>query len=57
MSVAEVSEQKNIPGRTIRHAIVTGSLKAQKMPGRTGAWLIQPRDLDKWLDKRPQAAS
>lgn len=55
MSVAEVSKQEKIPGRTVRHAILTGSLKANKLPGRTGAWLIYQRDLDKWLSKKASA--
>ena len=56
-SVAEVSAKERIPGRTVRYAIDTGALKAQKMPGKTGAWLIQPRDLDRWLATRRGAKS
>jgi excisionase family DNA binding protein len=56
LSVAEASDQKNVPGRTIRYAILNGELKAHKMPGETGAYLIRQRDLDKWAAKRAERA-
>lgn len=57
MSVAEAAEQKGIPKRTLQAAIARGALKAHKMPGLTGAYLIYQRDLDKWTGKRPVKAS
>ncbi|NLA37077.1 MAG: helix-turn-helix domain-containing protein [Actinobacteria bacterium] len=57
LSVAEASQQWNVPKRTIQHAIATGGLKAHKMPGRTGAYLIAERDLNKWIAKRVTKAS
>jgi len=56
MSVAQASDEKQIPKRTIQAAIVRGELKAHKMPGTTGAYLIQPRDLDRWIAKRDAKA-
>ena len=57
LSVAEASEQSGEPRRTVRYAITAGQLKAQKMPGATGAWLIQSSDLDRWIAKRQAKAS
>jgi excisionase family DNA binding protein len=54
LSVTEAAEQAGEPRRTIQWAIQQGHLKAHKMPGRTGAYLIQQRDLDRWLTKREQ---
>lgn len=49
LSVAEASEQSGEPRRTIRYAITAGHLKAEKLPGLTGAWLIKPNDLQRWI--------
>ena len=57
MSVAQAAEQKDIPKRTLQAAIARGDLKAHKMPGLTGAYLIYPRDLDRWIDKRDKATA
>jgi excisionase family DNA binding protein len=56
MSVAQASDEKRIPKRTIQAAIVRGELKAHKMPGATGAYLINPRELDRWVSKREAKA-
>lgn len=55
MSVAQAAEQHDIPKRTVQAAIARGDLKAHKMPGVTGAYLIYPRDLDRWIEKRGAA--
>lgn len=52
LSVTEAADHIGEPKRTIQWAIKEGHLKAHKMPGRTGAYLIQQRDLDKWAAKR-----
>jgi len=57
LSLAEVSARENIPGRTVRYAVEKGHLKAHKLPGRTGAWLIYERDLNRWLAGRTDTAT
>ena len=57
LSVTEAAEQTGEPKRTIQWAIKEGHLKAHKMPGRTGAYLIQRRDFDRWLAKREKASA
>lgn len=57
LSVAEAAEKTGRAGRTIRYAIKAGHLKAEKLPGSTGAWLIQERDLDKWAEVTTPTAS
>jgi len=47
-----------IPKRTIIAAINRGDLKADKLPGLTGSFLINPDELDRWFNSRTaQAAS
>lgn len=55
-TVAEVVTEQGIPKRTIIAAIARGELKAQKLPGRTGAYLIKNSDLGRWLAKRAERA-
>ena len=57
LSVGAVADQTGIPRRTIRYAINNGDLKAHKLPGLTGSYLIEQRDLDRWLAKREAKAS
>jgi excisionase family DNA binding protein len=57
LSVAEASAQTRIPKRTIQAAITRGDLKADKLGGLTGAFLIDPDDLDRYAAKREQKAS
>ena len=45
-----------MPKRTLQYAITKGYLKAHKLPGLTGAYLIDPADLDAWLAGRGRAA-
>lgn len=54
ISVAEASAQKDIPKRTIQAAITRGELRAHKLGGLTGAYVIDQRDLDRWADRREQ---
>ena len=57
LSVAEASQQVNVPKRTIQYAISRGDLKAYKMPGRTGAYLITSQDLADWQAGRTAKAA
>jgi excisionase family DNA binding protein len=57
LSVAEASEQTGIPKRTIQHAITQGELKAHKLSGATGSYLIQRVDLDRWATRREAATA
>jgi excisionase family DNA binding protein len=52
LGVAQAANQVGIPTRTLRYAILHGDLPAHKLPGRTGAYLIDQRDLDEWFAKR-----
>ncbi|MBU8832458.1 helix-turn-helix domain-containing protein [Mycolicibacterium goodii] len=52
MSVTQAAAKSGEPARTIRYAIKTGALKADKLPGATGAYLIRPRELDRWIAKK-----
>lgn len=56
LSVSQAAEQGNIPKRTLQYAISRGNLKAHKLPGLTGAYLIDPADLQTWLTGRRRAA-
>jgi excisionase family DNA binding protein len=57
LSVAEASEETGIPKRTVQAAITRGDLKAHKLPGRTAPFLIDRRDLDRWIAGREPRAS
>lgn len=57
MSIKQAAEQTGVPTRTINYAISTGDLKAHKLPGATGAYLIDQRDLDRWIAKREAKAN
>lgn len=57
LTAAEAAARSGIPKRTILHAISSGSLKAQKLAGARGAYLIRPRDLERYLSKREAKAS
>lgn len=57
MSVTQAAAESNEPARTIRYAIQTGALKADKLPGATGAYLIRRRELDRWMAKRAKRAA
>lgn len=58
LSAADASEQTGIPKRTIQAAIARGDLKARKLGSSpTGAYLIDQRDLDRWIAKREAKAS
>lgn len=56
LSVSQAAE-RGVPKRTIQHAIAKGDLKADKLPGLTGAYLIDPADLDRWIAGRMKASA
>lgn len=58
VSVAGIVTEHGIPKRTVIAAIERGDLKAQKLSAaRTAAYVIDQRDLDRWLASREKAAS
>jgi excisionase family DNA binding protein len=52
LSVAQAADEHNIPKRTLQHAITKGDLKAHKLPGTTGAYILERTELDRWLTTR-----
>ena len=57
ISVSQASLQVSVPKRTLQAAIARGDLPAYKLPGATTPYLIDPADLQQWLDGRGKAAS
>jgi excisionase family DNA binding protein len=57
ISATEASLQTGIPKRTLLWAIRQGKLKAHKLSGSTGAYVIDPLELDRYIAEREQAAS
>lgn len=55
LSTTAASAQTGIPKRTIIAAINRRDLRANKLPGLTGSFLIDQRDLDRWVAKRDAA--
>lgn len=57
LSAADAAAQTGIPKRSILWAISTGKLKAHKLGGETGAYVIDQRDLDRYIAKRTAKAA
>ena len=57
LTVAQVAELAEMPKRTVQYAIARGRLRAHKLPGATGAYLIDPDELDIWLAERTKASA
>lgn len=57
ISAAGAAEQTGYSKRTIQSAIAKGELKAHKLGDATSAYVIEQRDLDKWIAKRAAKAS
>jgi len=55
LSVSQAVHESGIARRTIHFHITKGNLKAQKLPGKTGIYLIDRRDFHRWLAKRVKA--
>lgn len=49
MTTREAAVRANVHFRTIQRWIIRGELKATRLPGRSGAFRIDRRDLDKLL--------
>lgn len=52
VSVAQVVTETKVPKSTVIYAIATGRLKARKLPGLTGAYVMDPADVTAWLQQR-----
>lgn len=57
LSVRQIVAEHGIPKRTVIAAIDRGDLKATKLPGLTGAYLVERRDLNRYLAKRDKASA
>lgn len=57
LTTSSAQQQTGIPKRTIIAAINRGDLAAEKLPGLTGSFLINPADLDRWIAKREARAT
>lgn len=54
LTIAGAAELHGVSAKAIRHAIKLGALKAEKLPGLTGPYLLRPKDIEKWLALRPK---
>ena len=54
LTIAGAAAAHGVSVKTIRHAIKLGALKAEKLPGVTGPYLLRPKDIEKWLAQRPK---
>jgi hypothetical protein len=53
IGTVEAAARAAVSAPTIKAAAQSGDLPiALKMPGRTGAYLFRPRDVDRWADRR-----
>ncbi|MBF6291842.1 helix-turn-helix domain-containing protein [Nocardia farcinica] len=57
LSAAEVAERLNLSRRAVVDLIRRGELAAQKLPGRTGAYVISPKAVQDYIATRTEAAS
>lgn len=57
LSVSTAAKQSGIPRRTIQWALKRGDLRAHKMDGETGAYLIEADDFAEWVQQRQAQAS
>lgn len=57
ITTTAASQTSGVPKRTIIAAISRGDLPASKLPGLTGAYLIDPAELDRWLAGRIKASA
>lgn len=54
LTVTGAAALHGVSVKAVRHAISTGALKAEKLPGVTGPYLLRPKDIEKWLEGRSQ---
>jgi hypothetical protein len=53
IGTVEAAARADVSLPTIKKAAQLGALRvAVKMPGRTGAYLFRPRDVDQWASRR-----
>ncbi len=57
ITAAETAARHGIPKRTVLAAIARGDLKARKLPGTRGAYLIDPAEAAKYAARKTEAAS
>lgn len=57
ITTSAAHQTSGVPKRTIIAAINRGDLKAHKLPGLTGSFLINPADFDRWLAARTTKAA
>lgn len=57
LTTAAAQKRTGIPKSTIIAAINRGDLRAEKLPGLTGSFLIRPIDLDRWIARRDKASA
>lgn len=57
ITTTAASQTSGVPKRTIIAAINRGDISADKLPGVTGSFLIDPADFNNWLSKREAKAS
>jgi excisionase family DNA binding protein len=56
LTAAQAATESGIPKRTIQYALRNGELKAAKLHGLTGTYVITRNDFDDWLAQRDGAA-
>lgn len=52
MTTTQVAQHTGIPKRTVIAAITRGELPATKLPGLTGAYLLDLEDVTEWAEAR-----
>lgn len=55
LSISGAAALHKISQKAIRHAIKNGDLKAEKLPGPNGQYLLQSKDIGAWIAKRDVA--
>lgn len=55
ITTSAAHQTSGVPKRTIIAAINRGDLKAHKLPGLTGSFLIDPADFERWITRRRAA--
>lgn len=56
LSTREVANLHGISVRTVQDAIKQGALRADKLPGLRGSYVLYQRDVDRWLERRAKRA-
>ncbi|NHP16002.1 helix-turn-helix domain-containing protein [Rhodococcus sp. IC4_135] len=51
-TAAQAAERLRITPRAVLQAIARGAMKAEKLPGRTGAYLIPNEEIEKYATTR-----